>query len=139
MINSPGVLVDTNVISDVIFHDPKWSAWSLGQLQANVGYLTVNPMIYAEICYRTPTKEMADQLILRLGLAYLELPREALFLASKAFQKYRIAGGTKTSPLADFFIGAHAEALGLSILTRDAARYQTYFPKVRLICPSKTG
>ena len=74
-------------------------------------------------------------MIVSLGLVYLELPREALFLAAKAFRRYRRQGGTKTSPLPDFFIGAHALVLGIPILTRDVSRYRTYFPEVQLISP----
>ena len=77
----------------------------------------------------------AEALIAMLGLVYLELPREALFLAARAFRQYRRRGGTKTSPLPDFFIGAHALVLGIPILTRDISRYRTYFPEVRLISP----
>ncbi len=74
-------------------------------------------------------------MVAKLELHYAELPREALYLAAKAFKTYRQRGGTKTSPLPDFFIGAHAQAAGFTLLTRDAARYQTYFPTVPLICP----
>lgn len=135
MTNAICTIVDTNVLSDVIYQDPRWLAWSATKLKEYAGKLAVNPMIYAEICYHAPSAAEADEMLLRLHISYLELPREALFLASKAFQKYRTAGGTRTAPLADFFIGAHAEALGLSILTRDITRYQTHFPKVPLICP----
>ncbi|CAN5660560.1 type II toxin-antitoxin system VapC family toxin [soil metagenome] len=135
MSSSPRILVDTNVLSDVIYDDPKWAAWSSEQLVENAGMLAINPMIYAEICYRAPSRVMADEILRRLELAYLEIPRNALFLASKAFQKYRDMGGTRTAPLADFFIGAHAESEGLSLLTRDTARYKTYFRKVVLISP----
>jgi hypothetical protein len=35
----------------------------------------------------------------------------------------------------DFFIGRHTRALGAPILTRDLARYRTYFLDVRLFGP----
>lgn len=135
MTSSPTMLVDTNVLSDVIYNDPQWATWSAERLVENAGKLAVNPMIYAEICYRAPSRIIADEVLIRLGLTYLEIPRDALYLASKAFQKCRATGGTRTAPLADFFIGAHAESEGLSLLTRDIARYRTYFPKVVLVCP----
>jgi hypothetical protein len=128
-------LVDTNVISDVLYGDPAWADWSKNQMVQHAEELVINPYIYAELCYRATSMAEAEQLIGRFRFTYAELPREALFLAAKAFQAYRKHGGVKTSPLADFFIGAHAAAAGLSILTRDTARYQTYFPGVPLICP----
>ena len=70
-----------------------------------------------------------------MELALADIPREALFLASKAHLSYRRQGGIKASPLPDFFIGAHAQVLGIPILTRDQGRYRTYFPHVALICP----
>ena len=66
-----------------------------------------------------------------------DIPREALFLAGKAFQRYRARGGTRTNTLPDFFIGAHAAVLGIPLLTRDARRYAGYFPNLELIVPEK--
>ncbi len=129
------ILVDTNVLSDVIHHDPVWSGWSSSQLIQHAGDLVVNPIIFAELCCRATSAAEVDQIIRTLGLGYEELGQEALFLASKAFVAYRRQGGGKTSPLPDFFIGAHAQAAGYALLTRDKGRYQTYFPTVALICP----
>ncbi|MDX2227430.1 MAG: type II toxin-antitoxin system VapC family toxin [Verrucomicrobiae bacterium] len=130
------ILVDTNVLSDVLYADAQWNEWSSGQLIKYAGQLAVNPMIYAEICYRATSPAQADAVLDRLGLELLELPREALYLAAKTYQIFRKRGGIKSSPLADFFIGAHAQSLGIPILTRDKGRYPTYFPKVPLICPA---
>ncbi len=128
------VLVDSNVIIDVIQDDPEWAAWSMEALAA-VEKPLINPMIFAELCYQRTSAEEVEELMAVIGLGYAEMPREALFLASQAFRKYRQRGGTKTAPLADFFIGAHAEVEGLDLLTRDRARYETYFPAVKLIRP----
>jgi predicted nucleic acid-binding protein len=38
--------------------------------------------------------------------------------------------------LADFFIGAHALIEEAALITRDAARYRTYFPGIALIAPN---
>lgn len=131
-------LVDSNVILDIVQNDPVWGAWSdAAVIRHQSERLFVNPIIYAELCAGAPTRFVVDAVLSRLRLEYAELPREALFLASKAFLQYRQRGGTKTAPLPDFFIGAHAAAAGFSLLTRDAARYQTYFPSVHLICPEK--
>ncbi len=135
MAEGDSILVDTNVLSDIIHGDPDWQKWAAAKLEENAGRLVVNPIIYAELCYRAPSRAIADDILALLELRYLEIPRDALFLASKAFVKYRAAGGTRTAPLADFFIGAHAEASGFPILTRDTSRYQTYFPSVQLLCP----
>jgi hypothetical protein len=131
------LLVDTNVLVDVLEDDPEWADWSISQLraQSKVHPLAINPIIYAELSLTFSTVEALDQTISNLGLAMKELPRPALFLAGKAFVRYRRQGGKKHNVLADFFIGAHAAVLGCPLLTRDARRYQTYFPSVTLITP----
>jgi predicted nucleic acid-binding protein len=64
------------------------------------------------------------------------MPRPALFLAAKAYASYRRRrGGSKAPVLPDFFIGAHAAVEGWPLLTRDAARFSTYFPGLRVIAP----
>ena len=132
-----GVLVDSNVILDVFLDDPDWAEWSemmLNQHSAS-GPLYINSIIYAEISIGFARIEELDAAIAMAGFHILELPKEALFLAGKAFLNYRRNQGTKTSPLPDFFIGAHAAVLDLPLLTRDTARYHTYFPTVKLITP----
>ena len=129
------ILVDTNVVVDVLHGDPVWLEWPNAQLKKFAGELWINPIIYAELCYRAKSSEEVDQVMIDMELNYEELTRPALFLAAKAYQIYRQRGGTKTAPLPDFFFGAHAEAMGIPILTRDSARCKTYFPSVRLICP----
>lgn len=131
------LLVDTNVLVDVLEDDPEWAEWSISQLraQSKVHPLAINPVIYSELSLAFSTVETLDDTIANLGLAVLELPRPALFLAGKAFVRYRRQGGKKHNVLADFFIGAHAAVLGCPLLTRDARRYQSYFPSVKLITP----
>jgi predicted nucleic acid-binding protein len=130
------ILVDSNVIFDIVTRDPAWESWSSSALEQNAGQdLFVNSMVYAELC--APAKDTAevDALLAAMELDFFDLPREALFLASHAHLAYRRRGGTRTSGLPDFFIGAHAQTLGIPILTRDKGRYATYFPSVPLICP----
>ncbi len=131
------LLVDANVLIDVLQDDPEWADWSIAQLraQSKVHPLLINPIIYAELSLTFSTVEALDETIGKLGLAVMELPRPALFLAGKAFIRYRRQGGKKNNVLADFFIGAHTAVLGCQLLTRDARRYQTYFPSVTLITP----
>jgi predicted nucleic acid-binding protein len=132
------VLVDTNVVVDVWQDHVEWSAWSVAQLraQSQVHELAINPIIYAELSLNYESIETLDKRAADLELRLLELPRAALFLAARAFRKYRRVGGSKTGVLPDFFIGAHAAVLGCAIVTRDAARYRSYFPTVELVTPS---
>ena len=134
MTEPPFALVDSNVIIDIIQGDARWVEWSLDAL-SRFEAVSVNPIIYAELCYQQSSPEEVNQLLEKLTLGFRELPREALFLASQAFRIYRKSGGTKTSPLPDFFIGAHAAAMDVPLITRDVSRYETYFPSVFLICP----
>ena len=127
-------LVDSNVIIDIIGKDPKWMRWSVEALNSCES-AWINPLIFGELCYLETSPEKVEDLLIRLDLGYLELPKDALFLAAQAYRIYRQRGGTKTAPLPDFFIGAHAAALGVPIITRDVTRYQTYFPSVTLISP----
>lgn len=131
------LLVDTNVLVDVLEDDPQWADWSLRQLQAQskVHPLAINPVIYAELSLAFSSVEALDRIIENLGLTLLELPKPALFLAGKAFVRYRREGGSKNNVLADFFIGAHAAVAACPLLTRDAKRYRKYFPSVKLITP----
>jgi len=131
------LLVDTNVLIDVLENDPQWSDWSIDQLraQAKIRRLIINPVVYAEMTTAFSTIEALDRAIDGLGLTVLDIPRAALFLAGKAFVRYRRQGGPKSNVLPDFFIGAHAAVLGCPILTRDARRYDAYFSSVTLIMP----
>jgi predicted nucleic acid-binding protein len=130
-------LVDTNVILDVVQDDPVWAEWSQGQLDAwgVRDELGINPVIYAELSIAYARIEELEDTVDTAGLRLVEIPREALFLAGKAFLAYRKQGGTRTGVLPDFFIGAHAAVMQLPLLTRETARYRTYFPGVTLITP----
>lgn len=132
------VLVDTNVLIDVLQDDPDWADWSIRQLrqQSRVHELAIDPVVYAELALAFSTIEALDRAVEDLDLKLLPTPRPALFLAGKAFARYRQAGGAKRNVLADFFIGAHAAVAGCALLTRDARRYRTYFPTVDLITPT---
>ena len=132
-----GTLVDSNVILDLLTEDEKWLDWSEQALSeaAEAGPLVINPVIYAEISVRFRSVEDLDEAIPSNDYLRAALPWSAAFLAGKAFVDYRRRGGTRTSTLPDFFIGAHAAAGDLTLLTRDVARYRTYLPTVRLIAP----
>ena len=125
------ILVDSNVLLDVISEDSRWYSWSSATLSdaAERSRLVINPIIYAEISTRFSRIEDLEAALPRTFLEREEIPYEAAFLA------YRKRGGTKNSPLADFFIGAHAAVAGYRLMTRDTERYRTYFPRLELIAP----
>lgn len=131
------VLVDSDVILDVATQDPRWYAWSaeaVGRL-ADRSILVVNPVIFAEVSVGFERVEDLDDALPAEIYRRNPLPFEAAFLAGKSFLACRRRGGRRTLPMPDFFIGAHAAVAGFELLTRDAARYRTYFPKLRLIAP----
>lgn len=134
------LLVDTNVLVDVLQDDPRWADWSIAQLraQSKVHELTINPVIYTELSLMFETVEALDAAVQRMELGFRELPRPSLFLAGKAFARYRKHGGKKQNVLSDFFIGAHAAVQRCGVLTRDATRYRSYFPTVELVTPAES-
>lgn len=131
------ILVDTNVILDVIEDDPQWAQWSQQQLDraALNDTLCINAVIYAELSIAYATIEQLEAMLTQARFELAAIPREALFLAGKAFMRYRQSRGAKSGVLPDFFIGAHAAVAGVPLLTRDVGRYKTYFPKLTLISP----
>ena len=131
--------VDTNVLLDVVTDDPTHADWSISQLEAAAlqGPLLINDCVYAELSVGYLDKARLDAFVNSAGLRHEAIPRDALFLAGKAFAVYRRSKGTKLNVLPDFFIGAHAAVLSLPIITRDARRYRTYFPELEVISPTK--
>ena len=132
------ILVDSNVLIDVMKNDPVWADWSLHQLRwarAN-DKLAINAIIYAELAVAYSTAAELDAVLKPVGMDMAALSAPTAFLASQAFQRYRKAKGVKTGVLPDFFIGAQAQVEGWRLLTRDVARYRSYYPGVSLICPN---
>ncbi len=131
------LLVDSNVILDVVSEDPRWYEWSAGRLEelAERHVFVINPIIYAEVSIGFDRIEDLEAALPAPTFRREALPWEAAFLAGKCFLRYRRTGGARRSPLADFYIGAHAAVRGMPLVTRDAARYRTYFPTVMLIAP----
>lgn len=130
-------LVDSNVFLDLITNDPEWGKWSAGQLGAAMsrGGLVITEVIYAELSIRFDDIVTFDAMLADFRVEIDPMSRQALFVAGKAFRRYRAAGGTRASVLPDFFIGAHAAVAEVPLLTRDARRYRSYFPSVELIAP----
>ncbi len=130
-------LVDSNVILDVVTEDAEWFDWSATMLsrEGERNRLVINPLIYAEVSLGFDRIEDLDEALPREYFGREALPWEAAFLAARAFAAYRRKGGNKRHPLPDFYIGAHAAVAGHTLLTRDARRYRTYFPRLRMIAP----
>lgn len=130
-------LVDTNVIIDVLARDPVWFDWSASTLErcGDSGLLAINPIIYAELAVGFDRIEDLEAAVPAPDWLRLPLPWTAGFLAGRCFGDYRRRGGQRPRPLPDFYVGAHAAVDGLSIVTRDAARFRTYFPSVEVVAP----
>ena len=132
-----GLLVDSNVILDLFLDDPVWADWSesvLADYSASTT-LYINPIVYTEVSVGFEKIEDLESALHKGGFQMLQIPKEALFLAGKAFVKYRASRGMKRSPLPDFYTWAQAAVLDLDLITRDISRYRNYFPGIRLICP----
>lgn len=131
------VLVDSNVLLDVLTEDRRWFGWSSDALarEAENDVVAINPIVYAEVSIGFERVEDLDAALPPTMVQRLPLPWPAAFLAGKCFVAYRRRGGTRTSPLPDFYIGAHASVAEMKLLTRDASRYRTYFPKLVLVAP----
>jgi predicted nucleic acid-binding protein len=130
-------LVDSNVILDILTEDPEWQEWSAAALasQADAGPLVVNPLIYAEVAARFDRIEDLEEALPAEYFLRQPLPWEAAFLAGRSFIQCRRKGGQRRSPLPDFYIGAHAVVGRMTLLTRDARRYRSYFPGLRVVAP----
>lgn len=133
------VLVDSNIILDIVTEDPNWLDWSADKLAeyTEKTQLNINPIIYAEVSIGFENIEDLEAVLPTNFFHRLDLPWEAAFLAGKCFVQYRKKGGTKQSPLPDFYIGAHAAVKNMMLLTRDVNRYRTYFPTLELIVPDE--
>jgi predicted nucleic acid-binding protein len=135
--SAAGTLIDTNVLFDYLSEDAEWFDWSASMLRdaADRGPVVINPIIYAELSVRYDGIEAVEEALPQEYFVRAPLPWEAAFLAATCFATYRKRGGTRSSPLPDFFIGAHAAVEGLRLLTRDPRRYRSYFPKLKILAP----
>ena len=132
-----GILIDSNVILDLFENNQNWAEWSESFLEqySMTHTLYINPIIYAEVSIGFERIEELESAITGCGFQMIQIPKEALFLAGKAFIKYKKQKGSKLYPLPDFFIGAHAAVVGLEIMTRDISRFRSYFHTVKLVTP----
>lgn len=134
-------LVDTNVLLDIFTDDATWRSWSEGAVRDALlaGVVGINPIVYAETSLAFADTSALDSHLDGLMLVRLALPYGAAFRAGRAYLQYRRAGGKRFSTLPDFYIGAHAETEGLTLLTRDVSRYRSYFPSLGLVTPRRTS
>ena len=135
------IFIDTNVLLDIFTDDQTWRAWSEKTIRDALlmGIVGINPIIYAETSLEFADTGVLDNQLDNLLLTRLALPYGAAFRAGRALLRYRRAGGARSSPLPDFYIGAHAETEGLTLLTRDVGRYRSYFPSLKLITPRESS
>lgn len=134
-----GSLIDSNVLLDIITRDPRWFDWSVSALTsaAREGPIFLNPLVYAEVSVKFDDMSTLDEVLPASLLKRSPLPYPAAFLTGKAFLAYRRRGGQQRSPMPDFYIGAHAVVDNLTLVTRDASRYATYFPTLNLVSPDR--
>jgi predicted nucleic acid-binding protein len=132
-----GVFVDSCILLDLYTNDPIWADWSEKILDkySQTNTLFINSIVYAEVSIGFNQIEEVEKALSGIGIKVLEIPREALFLTGKVFLKYRKNKGTKNAPLPDFFIGAHATVSEFELITRDVAKFKTYYPQLKLIHP----
>lgn len=132
---SSGTLVDTNVWIDCMDSASPWHNWSVDQVQAcgEAGVLHVNVVVYTELLVPEPNVALLDAMLDIYAVQRSDLPWSCAGLAAKAFSIYRKRGGTKSKPIADFYIGAHAAVANLTLLTRDGGAYSSYFPRLRRV------
>ena len=132
-----GVFIDSCILLDLFTNDPNWANWSENILSkySQTNTLYINSIVYTEISIGFNKIEEVESAIEKVGVKVLEIPREALFLAGKVFLSYRKNKGTKNSTLPDFFIGAHATVSSFNLITRDTAKFKTYYPNLTIISP----
>ena len=130
-------LVDTNVLLDIADEGSAWWHWSSRRLAeaGNDGGLVINQVVYAELAAGYAAMEQLDAAFMAARFRREDIPWTAAFLAGTAFLRYRRAGGMRSSPLPDFFIGAHAAVRRYRLLTRDHGYYRRFFPTLVVISP----
>jgi predicted nucleic acid-binding protein len=134
-------LLDTCTIIYALDANSPFNAWATQAIiDANASGAFVNPIIVAELASGAQDPDLIPDDLLNFGLQSADLPMDTAIRAGKAHSEYlarlKAEGkqGPKT-PLPDFFIGAHAENQGWTIITNDPNRFKTYFPRVNVQTP----
>ncbi|HEY4416410.1 MAG TPA: PIN domain-containing protein [Verrucomicrobiae bacterium] len=139
------ILFDTNVIIDARNSGEANHAWATTQIAEAVAGegAGINAVTLAELCAGSPEPEDIEPEMRKLGLEIFDMPKSASETCGAAYRRYVLArrssggGVAAKTPLPDFFIGAHAEAMRWKLATRDSERIARYFPKVVLLTPKK--
>jgi len=130
--------IDTNILLDILIPNPAFVEAAVATLEdaASNGALVVSDIVYAEICVHFIEKEDCDSFFSDNRILVESLSREAHFLASRAWRRYRAQGGKRTRILADFLVGAHAQVQADRFITRDRGFYGLLFPGLKVCDPS---
>lgn len=130
-------LVDTNIFIDLLTRNPDWFEASRLAFERRMalGAILIVDAVFAELSAGFASEADCSDFLDALAVEHSAMSRQALWRAGRAFRDYRRQGGSKTNVLADFFIGAQAETLGVPLLTRDAGRYRSYFPEIAVLAP----
>jgi len=131
---SSGFLVDSNVWIFGIKRESEFHDWAVDSLQrcSELGPIHINLIIYTELLVPGVRPIELDEMLDVFETHKSTIPWACAQLAAIAYAAYRARGGSRRSPLADFYLGAHAAAANLTVLTNNRSVYRTYFPRVKL-------
>jgi len=128
------IFVDSNVVIDLV-EDGDWTNWAKRMLAARPASLVASMVVVAEVSRAFANADAVLVFLGELGIVLDPITPQIAYRAGHAHVAYRLAGGNQRTILADFLIGAHAETIGASLVTRDRRRFATYFPDLPLITP----
>jgi predicted nucleic acid-binding protein len=137
------ILLDTNVLIYGSDPDSPHHAWARDLIASAVSGdgACVNAVSLAEVSVGDLEPGTVADRIRSWGVEILDVPAAAAEVCSRAYLAYRQRRGAESGkgsprlPLADFFIGAHAQIMDWPLATADARRFATYFPAVVLKTP----
>ncbi|HZV74146.1 MAG TPA: type II toxin-antitoxin system VapC family toxin [Conexibacter sp.] len=130
--------VDTNVLLDVLTADPTFGPASRTALQAAIqtGALIASEVVWAETSAWFRSEEETAHALDRLRVRLVPMDVPAAFAAGTAWGAYRRRGGRRDRMIADFLVGAHAEANADRLLTRDYGFYRARFRGLKIVDPT---
>ena len=129
--------VDTNVLADVFFADPRFgtaSAAALRQSSAE-GSLIACDVVFAECVAAFGDEERAAAALAAARVDFSALDAVAALDAGLRWGRFRCGGGGRERVVGDFLIGAHAHARADRLLTRDRGFYRGWFSDLEVVEP----